>query len=1841
MGDAAPVLRRFVSLANAEQWEMLGVHLNQLELSNAADLEPNDIVFLSALARAELPSFSAGASGVALPSPAMLDSLGESVPVAKRLVAISTKLPKTETPSKLALLKLAIGVAPRDAATRLACAWTSYDSHEINEAIRFATEACTLATGSPNTLAALGWFLLEDGQLDESEAVLLSAIARQPDLAVAFWYLGILRRKQQRLADARNTLLRALQLDPELEEAAVALAWVLHDMGYLVEATQWARRALAQGRHPDREELLGWLLLLQGRYTEAVAILQSAVSSLPNRTSLRCHLVTTLQALKREDEAVDKVQEGLALAPDDPDLLLTLGWLHYQRCEPESASFMAQQLVRAHPGMAKAWHLLGVIWHDGGHSEKAELCFAKVQELDESLVDALLRRATILREMDRAQEAVVVLRTALAHAPDNRLISIALARSLIESNKIEQARSHVHLLYRRSRQDGQLLLLLGLIMLKRQRPRSAQRMLKRALELTPENPEIWRMTGWIALEEGDLSLARKAVERTMELAPNDPDDDIQAAFVLEASDDLEAASRHAENAVARLPNKSEAWRALAKVRHRQHRLHDAESLLRTARAIHPDSIDIDRQLAWVLMADHRFEEAEAEFQRAARNASATPTVWLELAQVRHRAGRWVEALDALQQALNLRPEWSAARLMKARILIEREPDHADEAVSICSQLLRKGQEIHDVTLLLMRLAASGPAVALAALRLVDRQARERWYGDALEAAQGTHSNRFFRQLAALAVADFPDNLAMTTAAFFASGIDENRGAQVIARQARLWSRQFLLRVGCSPVAKMPARQDQKKLRVAYVAAHFHRSLLARVLAAHDPRLVEVFLYTDASANSLGNLGQHVAIHALRGQNLAVSMAANRIDVAVDTVGIHPFLGQLEVLEQFAMRIAPVQCAWLGSWAGGAGVFDVLIADQASLPLNHESYYQEAVTRLPGGQWCWEPPVACPEPGEPPCLKHEYVTFGSSVRGLRLTRRTMQAWAKLLLHIPQARLELIGEYGQDWQMQSEFSEVLTAHGISAERVRYRPRRVYEDYLAFYNNIDVALDAFPFNGGLCLIDALWMGVPFVTQVGTMLGERQGISVLTAVGHVEWASYSDDEYVAIALNLATQSGRLVELRRDLRQQVLMSELVDGKRVARALEQAYFRYREDAKEIADAQTAKERSRALATQRFSVWCAKQERLDLSCRKATHGTIPDVSVVIVLFNQVGLSRITLAALADQDRVSFETIVIDNASTDATSELLDRLDGAHIERNVRNFGFLLAANQGAAKARGRHILFLNSDAVLQAGALFHAVKRLDAHADVGAVGGRIVLGSGKLQEAGCIAYRDGSTMGYGRGQEPSSAKFQFERDVDFCSGAFLMVRRTLWEQLGGFDPAFAPAYYEDADFCMRVWDAGGRVVYEPNAWISHFEWASASSSDEVLKLMELNQNRFANRHQIRLASRPLAAYARPERDRWSAQPSPRVLVIDNAVPHMVLGGGLPRARSLLRALHGYKVTFYPLWTVKDDWREVYASIPASIEVMLDHGSTCFESFLEERARTYDVIFVSRPPNMSFVNALWDRRPGLFKGMRLIYDAEAIFALREIGQATICGQALAPAEAQRRLATELALARRAATILTVSSQEAACFRRAGSGDVRVLTHSMRTREKVPPWQTRHGFLFVGPIHPDTPNEDSLMWLAREVLPKLKVRWPTMPAIDVVGDCQSEKVAALACEDIHLIGRVDDLTPCYDRARVFIAPTRFAAGVPIKVIEAACNGLPVVATRLLVDQLGWHSDQDIISANDANAFADAMIRLYRDEELWVKMQDGARCRTRDEVAPEQFERILRDTLATPAIGMEPEHV
>jgi len=246
---------------------------------------------------------------------------------------------------------------------------------------------------------------------------------------------------------------------------------------------------------------------------------------------------------------------------------------------------------------------------------------------------------------------------------------------------------------------------------------------------------------------------------------------------------------------------------------------------------------------------------------------------------------------------------------------------------------------------------------------------------------------------------------------------------------------------------------------------------------------------------------------------------------------------------------------------------------------------------------------------------------------------------------------------------------------------------------------------------------------------------------------------------------------------------------------------------------------------------------------------PDVSVVMVLHNAWEWSTRALQALADNTAPgSYELIVVDNASQDATAQELDGLDGAVVMRNTGNAGFGIACNQGAVAARARHLLLLNSDALVHPDWLPPLLQVADAEPRVAAVGARLLNVDGTLQEAGTIVWADGLVNNYGDGDDPQRPEYRFVRDVDYVSAACLLVRRSAFVAAGGFDPVYAPAYLEDVDLCFGLRAAGMRVVYQPFSTATHVRWASGDRSG-TQRLVERNLPVFRERWAAELRDRP--------------------------------------------------------------------------------------------------------------------------------------------------------------------------------------------------------------------------------------------------------------------------------------------------------------------------------------------------------------------------------------------------------
>jgi len=253
---------------------------------------------------------------------------------------------------------------------------------------------------------------------------------------------------------------------------------------------------------------------------------------------------------------------------------------------------------------------------------------------------------------------------------------------------------------------------------------------------------------------------------------------------------------------------------------------------------------------------------------------------------------------------------------------------------------------------------------------------------------------------------------------------------------------------------------------------------------------------------------------------------------------------------------------------------------------------------------------------------------------------------------------------------------------------------------------------------------------------------------------------------------------------------------------------------------------------------------------------PTVSIIIPVYNKSDYTRKCLERLQETLPADFrgEILVIDDASSDDTQSLAaDWSKDARIRcvRNHENLGFLRSCNRGAELATGEMLVFLNNDTLPAPGWLPPLIRILQERPNAGVVGGKLVYPDGRLQEAGGMVFSDGSACNFGKRDRPDRPAYNYVREVDYCSGAVLATPRALFQQLGGFDLRYAPAYYEDTDYCFAVRKAGRKVYYQPETVIVHFEGVSSGTdtSSGVKRYQDINRTKFSEKWSSVLSKQP--------------------------------------------------------------------------------------------------------------------------------------------------------------------------------------------------------------------------------------------------------------------------------------------------------------------------------------------------------------------------------------------------------
>jgi protein O-GlcNAc transferase len=548
----------------------------------------------------------------------------------------------------------------------------------------------------------------------------------------------------------------------------------------------------------------------------------------------------------------------------------------------------------------------------------------------------------------------------------------------------------------------------------------------------------------------------------------------------------------------------------------QSRAEEAVDLLTRAHRAAPKNAVCAMRLGLALTSVGRPRDAEPVARLAVQLDPKIPEGWDNLAFCLKTLDRLGEALECHQRAVSLKPDFAAGWYNYGLTL---------SLYGNLAQALR----CHERALAADPSYANGHygrAQALQQSHRIDEAIAA--YGRFLELQPNHHEAQSYRLFAM-------HNLdTMTREELFAAHVAFGRGVESPA-------------VPTFPNLAEPTR----RLRVAFLSpdlrAHSCAYFIEPLLQHLDPRDFEIYLYHDhfrEDAVSERLKARAVVWRRMVGQlgpQIERTIRTDAPDILIDLAG---HTGMTNRLPLFAKHLAPVQITYLGyPNTTGLPAMHYRFTDAVADPVGEaDAFATEKLVRFAPTAWTYQPPAFAPQPNVPPCTTGQPFTFGCFNHLRKFTDSTLRLWAQMLAGVPGSRLVFKGRGLSDEEVRSRYHARLWAAGLPIERVDMLEHTAEpKDHLALYHGIDVALDTFPYHGTTTTCEALWMGVPVVTLLGDRHVARVSASLLEAVGHPEWIAATPDDYVRLAVGLASNPARLAEIRAALRGELQRSPLLD----------------------------------------------------------------------------------------------------------------------------------------------------------------------------------------------------------------------------------------------------------------------------------------------------------------------------------------------------------------------------------------------------------------------------------------------------------------------------------------------------------------------------------------------------------------------------------------------------------------------------------------------------------------------------------------------------------------------------
>lgn len=604
---------------------------------------------------------------------------------------------------------------------------------------------------------------------------------------------------------------------------------------------------------------------------------------------------------------------------------------------------------------------------------------------------------------------------------------------------------------------------------------------------------------------------------------------------------------------------------------------------------------------------------------------------------------------------------------------------------------------------------------------------------------------------------------------------------------------------------------------------------------------------------------------------------------------------------------------------------------------------------------------------------------------------------------------------------------------------------------------------------------------------------------------------------------------------------------------------------------------------------------------------PEVSIVIPVYNQFEYTYNCLKSiLSNSGEITYEVIIANDNSTDITTQITEIVKNIKVITNQENLRFLKNCNHAAKAARGKYIFFLNNDTQVQPNWLQPLVDLMEHNLDIGLTGSKLVYADGRLQEAGGILWKDGSAWNYGNRSNPEDPEYNYVKEVDYISGAAIMIRKTLWEEIGGFDERFAPAYCEDSDLAFEVRRHGYQVVYQPLSVVVHYEGVSNGTDIESGQkaYQVVNQKKFLDKWREILEKEHFsnAEHVFLARDRSRSKPI--LLMVDHYVPQYDKDAG---SRTVLQYLKMFVHMGYHVKFIGDNFyrHEPYTTVLQQMGIEVLYGSyyaNNWKKWIKENGSYISFVFLNRPHiSVKYIDYIRNQTTA-----KIIYYGHDLHFLREMRRYELTKDKKAQNDSKDWREKELKLMHQADVVYYPSNIEIKEIAKIDStiyakAIVAYIFEDIKVEKYL--FEKRKDIMFVGGFT-HTPNVDAVLWFVNSILPIVRKKVPDIQFI-IIGSNPPEEVKNLADHSVIVKGFVSDeeLKQYYRNCRLSVVPLRYGAGIKGKVVEAMSYGIPVVTTSVGAEGIVG-AEEILCIADTEQMLGEKLAELYGDAKKLSEM-------------------------------------